>query len=201
MCQNICNVRPVLCWLACPAWPGSWPDHGELANTAQLYSAITELEFILFIFLLIIRCCCCTNTDLHCQKLAELNIIDNLFLTFSPARLLIKSSCSQPISHSSSRGGVSQITEKGSDTTPSLLVRQATLSDSGQYACHASVGSVANVTVHVIRSKSAALCGSANQQQLIEIGNLSSRCILMFVIKTFLGQTLKSLQPSENLSK
>ena len=59
----------------------------------------------------------------------------------------------QPISHSSGRGGISQITEKGSTTQSSLLVSQALTSDTGQYACHSSVGEAANVTVHVIRSE------------------------------------------------
>ena len=49
------------------------------------------------------------------------------------------------------------MTEAGPDTSSSLLVSQATLTDSGQYACRASVGAAANVTVHVIRSKSGQL--------------------------------------------
>jgi len=59
---------------------------------------------------------------------------------------------SQPISHSSGREGVSLITEKGDLTVSSLVLNTALVTDSGQYACHSSVGSVANVTVHVIRS-------------------------------------------------
>ena len=34
------------------------------------------------------------------------------------------------------------------------VLNTALVTDSGQYACHSSVGSVANVTVHVIRSES-----------------------------------------------
>ena len=59
----------------------------------------------------------------------------------------------QPISYSSPRGGISQVTEKGEVTASFLLLQQARVTDSGEYACHSSVGSVANVTVHVIRSK------------------------------------------------
>ena len=59
----------------------------------------------------------------------------------------------QPISYSSPRGGISQITEKGPTTASFLLVQQARVIDSGSYACHSSVGKIANVTVHVIRSK------------------------------------------------
>ena len=59
----------------------------------------------------------------------------------------------QPISYSSPRGGISQITEKGDTTASFLLVQQAHVTDSGDYACHSSVGKIAKVNVHVIRSK------------------------------------------------
>ena len=60
----------------------------------------------------------------------------------------------QPISYSSIRGGISQVTEKGEVTASFLLIQQARLADSGQYDCHASVGNISTVTVHVIKSKS-----------------------------------------------
>ena len=59
----------------------------------------------------------------------------------------------EPISYSSIRGGVSQITEKGEVTVSFLLIQEARLVDSGQYACHASVGNISTVTVHVIKSE------------------------------------------------
>jgi len=59
----------------------------------------------------------------------------------------------QPISYSSPRGGISQITEKGHTTASFLLIQQARVMDSGSYACHSSVGKIAKVSVHVIRSK------------------------------------------------
>ena len=59
----------------------------------------------------------------------------------------------QPISYSSPRGGISQITVKGDTTTSFLLVQEASLTDSGAYACHASVGAVSQVMVNVIKSK------------------------------------------------
>jgi len=58
----------------------------------------------------------------------------------------------QEIAYDSPRGGVSQITEKGSTTASFLLIQQATLSDSGTYACHPSVGNLALTKVHVVRS-------------------------------------------------
>merc|ERR1719150_3203825 len=60
---------------------------------------------------------------------------------------------SEPISYSSIRGGVSQITEKGEVTVSFLLIQEARLVDSGQYACHASVGNISSVTVHVFKSQ------------------------------------------------
>ena len=57
-------------------------------------------------------------------------------------------------------------------SSSSLVVREATLADSGQYACHASVGSAANVTVHVIRSKSAEI--SNNISLKLEIYHLNA---------------------------
>ena len=59
----------------------------------------------------------------------------------------------QPISYSSPRGGISQVTEKGDVTASFLLLQQARVTDSGQYACHSSVGRVANASVHIIRSE------------------------------------------------
>ena len=59
----------------------------------------------------------------------------------------------EPISYSSIRGGVSQITEKGEVTVSFLPTQEARLVDSGQYACHASVGNISTVTVHVIKSE------------------------------------------------
>jgi len=56
------------------------------------------------------------------------------------------------ISYDSPRGGVSQITEKGTTTSSFLLVQQTKLSDSGSYSCHPSVGNFAETNVHVIRS-------------------------------------------------
>ena len=59
----------------------------------------------------------------------------------------------EPISYSSIRGGISQITEKGKVTASFLLIQHARLGDSGRYACHASVGNISSVTVHVIKSE------------------------------------------------
>jgi len=96
---------------------------------------------------------------------------------------------SQPISHNTGRDGVSLITEKGDTTVSSLMVTTALVTDSGQYACHSSVGSVANVTVHVIRSadpeKWLPSCGNVS---VLEIGLFSYfviHILAMFVSSIF----------------
>jgi len=58
-----------------------------------------------------------------------------------------------PISYSSLRGGISQITEKGDVTASFLLIQEARMQDSGEYACHASVGNISSVHVHVFKSQ------------------------------------------------
>jgi len=59
----------------------------------------------------------------------------------------------QPISYYSVRGGISQITEKGDITASFLLIQEAKIEDSGEYACHASVGNISSVNVHVFKSQ------------------------------------------------
>ena len=58
----------------------------------------------------------------------------------------------QPISYSSIRGGISQITEKGDVTASFLLIQEARMEDSGEYLCQASVGNTSTITVHVFKS-------------------------------------------------
>jgi len=58
----------------------------------------------------------------------------------------------QEISYDSPRGGVSQITEKGSTTSSFLLIQDSRMSDAGTYSCQPSVGNKAEVSVHVVRS-------------------------------------------------
>jgi len=59
----------------------------------------------------------------------------------------------QPISYSSIRGGISQITEKGDVTASFLLIQEARMEDSGEYLCQASVGNTSSITVHVFKSQ------------------------------------------------
>jgi len=75
------------------------------------------------------------------------------------------------ISYDSPRGGVSQITEKGSTTSSFLLVQQSSLADSGLYSCQPSVGNTASTRVHVIRS--------GDPEKWVTNGSEARRCIKM----------------------
>merc|ERR1719225_26097 len=77
----------------------------------------------------------------------------------------------EEISYDSPRGGVSQITEKGTTTSSFLLVQQSSLSDSGLYSCQPSVGNTASTRVHVIRS--------GDPEKWVTNGNEARRCIKM----------------------
>jgi len=96
----------------------------------------------------------------------------------------------QPISYSSPRGGISQITEKGDTTASFLLVQQARVIDSGSYACHSSVGKIAKVTVHVIRSKDPEKWLPSSSENILPYWNL---IIVMLAV-------LNSNQPWEKRS-
>lgn len=58
------------------------------------------------------------------------------------------------LSYDSPRGGVSVITEKGSDVTTSwLLIQAATPSDSGEYKCKPSNANISSIRVHVLNGE------------------------------------------------
>ncbi|KAK0092923.1 hypothetical protein PV326_000309, partial [Microctonus aethiopoides] len=58
------------------------------------------------------------------------------------------------LSYDSPRGGVSVITEKGTDVTTSwLLIQTAAPSDSGEYSCKPSNANTASIRVHVVNGE------------------------------------------------
>lgn len=58
------------------------------------------------------------------------------------------------LSYDSPRGGVSVITEKGTDVTTSwLLIQSAQPSDSGEYSCKPSNANIASIRVHVVNGE------------------------------------------------
>ena len=59
------------------------------------------------------------------------------------------------IGYDSPRGGVSVVTEKGIESSSSLLIQNARPSDSGKYICRPENAEPASVNVHVLNGKSA----------------------------------------------
>jgi len=97
----------------------------------------------------------------------------------------------EPISYSSIRGGISQITEKGQVTASYLLIQEARMEDSGEYACHASVGNISSVTVHVFKSqKPEQLVPSApDPETIVTVASAASNhqtCSTRFALTTLL---------------
>lgn len=57
------------------------------------------------------------------------------------------------IGYDSNRGGVSVVTEKGIESSSSLLIQNARPSDSGKYVCRPENAESATVKVHVLNGK------------------------------------------------
>ena len=56
----------------------------------------------------------------------------------------------QMIGYDSNRGGVSVVTEKGIESSRSLLIQNARPTDSGKYVCRPDNAEPATVNVHVL---------------------------------------------------
>ena len=60
----------------------------------------------------------------------------------------------QPIDYTSTRGGVSVITNKSSTTVSSLIIQRARAEDGGKYSCHAGdLVKPSHIKVHVIHGE------------------------------------------------
>ncbi|XP_033231650.1 peroxidasin homolog [Belonocnema kinseyi] len=87
------------------------------------------------------------------------------------------------LSYDSPRGGVSVITEKGSDVTTSwLLIQAAQPSDSGEYSCKPSNANTASIRVHVLNGE---------RPEAMQTGTagpiLSSSCLLVSLIIMYIS--------------
>ncbi|XP_015593669.1 peroxidasin homolog [Cephus cinctus] len=87
------------------------------------------------------------------------------------------------LSYDSPRGGVSVITEKGSDVTTSwLLIQSAQTSDSGVYSCKPSNANTASIRVHVLNGE---------RPEAMQTGTagpiLSSSCLLVSLIILYIS--------------
>jgi len=90
--------------------------------------------------------------DIYIQEGVTMNLTCIVKDSPEPPQFIFWYHNQQEISYDSPRGGVSQITEKGSTTASFLLIQQSTMADSGTYSCHPSVGNLASARVHVVRS-------------------------------------------------
>ena len=59
----------------------------------------------------------------------------------------------QPIDYTSTRGGVSVLTNKAETTVSSLIIQKAGLSDGGVYSCQAGQIGPTGVKIHVLTGK------------------------------------------------
>ncbi|XP_043288301.1 kin of IRRE-like protein 2 [Venturia canescens] len=87
------------------------------------------------------------------------------------------------LSYDSPRGGVSVITEKGTDVTTSwLLIQSAQASDSGEYSCKPSNANTASIRVHVVNGE---------RPEAMQTGTagpiLSSSCLLVSLIILYIS--------------
>ena len=80
----------------------------------------------------------------------------------------------QMIGYDSNRGGVSVVTEKGIESSSSLLIQNARPSDSGKYVCRPENAESATVKVHVLNGRPYHSNSSSNNQT-----NLGSILVLV----------------------
>lgn len=90
--------------------------------------------------------------DVYVEEGATMNLTCIVKDSPEPPQFIAWYHNKKEISYDSPRGGVSQITEKGTTTSSFLLVQHSRLDDSGSYSCHPSIGNLATTRVHVIRS-------------------------------------------------
>merc|ERR1712013_321595 len=90
--------------------------------------------------------------DIYVQEGVTMNLTCLVRDSPEPPQFIFWYHNQKEISYDSPRGGVSQITEKGSTTSSFLLLQHSTMADSGTYSCQPSVGNLASARVHVVRS-------------------------------------------------
>jgi len=95
----------------------------------------------------------------------------------------------QMIGYDSNRGGVSVVTEKGIESSSSLLIQNARPSDSGKYVCRPENAESATVKVHVLNGES-----PAAMQHGCSPGQLSSTALFIISVALTLMTNVKAQQ-------
>ncbi|KAK8720212.1 hypothetical protein OTU49_013505, partial [Cherax quadricarinatus] len=95
----------------------------------------------------------CGSGDVFINTGSNINLTCVVDYTPKPPSYVIWKHNNKVITYDSERGGVSVVTEKGSRTITNLLVRSASLMDSGTYSCNPSSAPVAKVLVHILNGE------------------------------------------------
>ncbi|XP_043221556.1 netrin receptor DCC-like isoform X2 [Amphibalanus amphitrite] len=94
--------------------------------------------------------------SLFIQRGSDLNLTCTVSYSPEPPDAVIWRLGDKVITFSSTRGGISVITEKGHRTTSHLLIQRAQSGDSGTYWCQPSNAAPASVTVHILDGEQSA---------------------------------------------
>ncbi|XP_012281960.1 T-lymphocyte activation antigen CD86 [Orussus abietinus] len=119
--------------------------------------------------------------DLYIDRGSTINLTCVVLHSPEPPAYILWNHNNTIINFDSSRGGVSVVTEKGDNTTSSLLVQQARPSDSGRYTCNPSSAQPKSITVHVLNGEYPAAMqhgGQAKQPRLYSL--LLCLCLLLY---------------------
>ncbi|XP_046649216.1 uncharacterized protein LOC124340657 [Daphnia pulicaria] len=93
----------------------------------------------------------------------------------------------QMIGYDSNRGGVSVVTEKGIESSSSLLIQNARPADSGKYVCRPDNAEPATVNVHVLNGES-----PAAMQHGCSARQLSSAALFFFSVAMAVAANVKA---------
>lgn len=89
--------------------------------------------------------------ELYVGAGSTINLTCTIHFSWEPPAYIFWYYNNSVVSYDSPRGGVSVITEKGSDVTTSwLLIQAAQPTDSGEYSCRPSNANTASIRVHVL---------------------------------------------------
>ncbi|XP_076763051.1 zwei Ig domain protein zig-8 [Xylocopa sonorina] len=121
--------------------------------------------------------------DLYVGAGSTINLTCAIHFSSEPPAFIFWYYNENVLSYDSPRGGVSVITEKGTDVTTSwLLIQTAQPSDSGEYRCTPSNANTASIKVHVLNGE---------RPEAMQTGTagpiLSSSCLLVSLIILYIS--------------